>query len=876
MITQDKEKGIALLFSLGILSLLLILAVSFTATCLVEVKNAENNAFRASARMLAESTINKVAGLMQSYDNVLCSYTASGSNQGHSDWIYKLGTDEIFTWDNSYASSINWEYLIASDGTNNKIIGRYAYVVMPGGGVDPGTLIKAGVDEATLDVEQRPGVEMNEINIRAIDPTYITGAIAGKMNYTGTGSGLFTGNWLSFNNMFSVLGLGASHANVRNLFRDVFVIDAVQEPECFWLDEPSSTVGTTPGVIDVDLSNDSVNELYHRFNLARTGASVPNWNTITVNNILGISPAFPSASDEFDRSDPNYDGYCIPWISNWTDLSGGWSNAQTKAKQIAANIIDYCDYAGASSPYNEKATSDWGGDEAVPPTYVGNDLVPYINEIQVRLAAMPIAYNAGTDTYSWGNGDMRFKIEIHNMYTETLKLPSLKIRYHATINVKVGGIVRGTKTMGPATLTPSFAAGDLAGNSYKISNITSASVTFNMPAPKSVTGLGPGLSKEVEAIIHDLKIYVTPAGGAANDIQDYAFICNNYLIDNIETPPGPGAFRHKFFRINDPRHNQFPTLWIASDSGSLDVNSYLTGGTNPECRPALSGDEDNIGGGDEARDISTGYIRNAPMQSPWELGTIHRAANWETINLKTFNTTVGSNKTGGGGSYATGDANILDQIKISSANTSPKKLPIKTQEKKILTALFRNIVVDNTYANPGATSITKKVRAGEAEALATEVLKSNASFVNRGALASVTALSSSSFQNYGTAGISLNKDSMKEEIIGKTVNLTTAYQSDYFSVIVMAQSIKDIGGGVSINKDINFDGQIATFTESGRDLDGDNFTNTPNISETISNCQFGIYDRFADAILSTQKMSAQIYRNPATKKCKIIRKEFFD
>lgn len=36
----------------------------------------------------------------------------------------------------------------------------------------------------------------------------------------------------------------------------------------------------------------------------------------------------------------------------------------------------------------------------------------------------------------------------------------------------------------------------------------------------------------------------------------------------------------------------------------------------------------------DSKHLSTAYIRNAPMQSLWELGVIHRGAAWQTLNLK--------------------------------------------------------------------------------------------------------------------------------------------------------------------------------------------------------------------------------------------------
>ena len=50
--------------------------------------------------------------------------------------------------------------------------------------------------------------------------------------------------------------------------------------------------------------------------------------------------------------------------------------------------------------------------------------------------------------------------------------------------------------------------------------------------------------------------------------------------------------------------------------------------------PEKNVDSNGPAWGDATNHLSTAYIRNAPMQSLWELGVIHRGAAWQTLNLK--------------------------------------------------------------------------------------------------------------------------------------------------------------------------------------------------------------------------------------------------
>ena len=139
--SRNGEKGIALLFTLGMLTVLLVLALGFATTSITQRRSAATNTQGTVARLLAESTLERVMGSLQFYDNsrLPCSYSnavthplAPTDNHEQHDWLYKLQTDETtsapLTWKNEY-SDISWEYITVNDGVNNRIIGRVAYVI---------------------------------------------------------------------------------------------------------------------------------------------------------------------------------------------------------------------------------------------------------------------------------------------------------------------------------------------------------------------------------------------------------------------------------------------------------------------------------------------------------------------------------------------------------------------------------------------------------------------------------------------------------------------------------------------------------------------------------------------------------------------------
>ena len=62
-----KESGVALLFALGILSLLLVLGLAFASNALLAQKVAANNSNRSQAKLLAQSAISRITIAMMYY-----------------------------------------------------------------------------------------------------------------------------------------------------------------------------------------------------------------------------------------------------------------------------------------------------------------------------------------------------------------------------------------------------------------------------------------------------------------------------------------------------------------------------------------------------------------------------------------------------------------------------------------------------------------------------------------------------------------------------------------------------------------------------------------------------------------------------------------
>ena len=148
-----REHGMALLFTLCILSMALITAMIFSSISSTSRKVAAAYVDSSSARILADGAVTRaMLALMQS-DNA--SYACSNyktcapngiPNDYSSDWIWKLEKTGVFSFNDGplrFSKSVyydrddsrcpSWEYVygkVYGDTTNERILGRYAYVAI--------------------------------------------------------------------------------------------------------------------------------------------------------------------------------------------------------------------------------------------------------------------------------------------------------------------------------------------------------------------------------------------------------------------------------------------------------------------------------------------------------------------------------------------------------------------------------------------------------------------------------------------------------------------------------------------------------------------------------------------------------------------------
>lgn len=272
--------------------------------------------------------------------------------------------------------------------------------------------------------------------------------------------------------------------------------------------------------------------------------------------------------------------------------------------------------------------------------------------------------------------------------------------------------------------------------------------------------------------------------------------------------------------------------------------------------------------------LSTAFIRNAPMMSPWEIGFIHRGIRWQTLNIKNACDPDDNSKSvaltghrpvsgwgNPGTSYEGGDGGILDQIKMTEQCATYGKINInklrddypeyEELDKEIIRALFSNISrgqsVLNFYTNskrdaatdnfPEANDNGIAITYGDTGSIADNIVAARSTLPGAGN----RATSRAQFLDYTNGSCDLSNaftgtngatDAAQEEVIGKTINLLNAEPStpNQIQMVIVAQSIRDVGGT-----------QYRKVTDPGV-YSGSGVNTDAATGSIYKNCSFGQFD----------------------------------
>lgn len=420
-VAKNNESGVALLFALGILSLLLVLGLAFASNALLAQKVAHNNSSRSQAKQFALSAVNRIAisimylqsklpssAILEDYSDVYSSGMdgKDENNKTYADGLFSK-EDSLLTPpasaspdkpDDSTYQKPKWTFIFDKPKgvTGRKIIGRIAYqqVVSSKGlskitldSVLRGVYAQSSHASGTPAVNHEPwntrwGKTISELNLnkttplddwyhKALDETDLK-----EDSYSSISS-----FFLAYKNEY----FNDANADKKKAFIERWFTDGTEpvEPEFY---RYKISAGTTSEEF----------KLYHRFNLGdltdcyleddiwydrfRNDTSITlNKNSADILDKLAHDGVEFKTTDELTPADTG-----IPFLKQIANERGTFSTLEARRKQIAANLNDYCD--SDSKPTSDVDATNWSVDEdKEEPTFTGNERTPYIYELGYKL-----------------------------------------------------------------------------------------------------------------------------------------------------------------------------------------------------------------------------------------------------------------------------------------------------------------------------------------------------------------------------------------------------------------------------------------------------------------------------------------------------------
>lgn len=790
-----NQRGVALIFTLGILGLLTVMALGFASTAMLNQKIASNSAGASSARMLAQVGVQRALTAVALYtadaannavgfSDIFSREYGSGKtgNQNTCDFIWKLTTkiNDIPLYelpvDYDNKSGVTWQYVTdPSDTTNNTLIGRYAYVVVPYyGALDPSVNYGQSFTDSTANPDNKLftvyNIDMDKGISKGLKDTFgITslektdGAIKTSLNTDVYGKRfydlsdyvkriLYDKSWgeaTGFENMLKRMKL-------FYYLKNIFAINPYAYPEAYWID--CDKTGS-----DQKRASD---HYLHRLSL---DALVTDWEGVSDGNYASKIDSLTNADNitslQYSSTAPGVSP--LPWLAAWqgpesSDLESANWTADLQKKQIAANLIQY--NLGADKPsVSNVATNAFSDTDVKGPEleYLGIGRHPYINEIGVE------AYVAGESNLTGAADEdktltytlkpfLSFSAELINMYTADYTAEQLS-RYKLYFYGRFSFTCRKTPG-GTDLITWSTGESGESNSSILLGSVSPGAFSngyTQMTFDYTNSILSDGVKTKLES--PDLTGTLTiPAGTDTTDYQSkyliitgmnlqitkVVLVADSTLIRDYampeaastgETPVGemvvltdsPNHYV-KSYQTADPRLNHYPTDWKKGEK-------YNTTAAYGEA-PALTGDftEVTIGTKNKPLDAYTGkfngtdydketvteiactgtatgrlssaMIRHGKMRSLAELGLIHRASPFQTLNLKKARYIKRDTelKKAGGASYKEGDANILDQLKLRGNDVMKQygKVNINTASHETLQTLFNSVPYQKLVDSP--------------------------------------------------------------------------------------------------------------------------------------------------------------------------------
>lgn len=620
---NQREKGVALLFSLGILGLMTVLALTFASVSMTSQQTAKNATNKASARFLASSIPAHIASLLYQEDYFTAAntperahmplYSKTQSGTKSYDWIWKLAIRDASLKSAIYEMDVpnydtpeqnpTWQYISRKEDGEDKIVARIAYVAVPS---------EALIDlNSTLLMEDGTGATYSKRGISIcgeLEPTVLFNQTPKETGGDDTfhfkeseaKTGASQDRFTSYDEIQRYIAGGLA-ANVLKSFNRRFVRafapNSVRYPEVF----------TLPGTTEV----------YHRIDLVQLSKKIAvltenSKRQDALNSILSDTgksmlisnlkeSPFSEANSPFrisngESGEGTFAYPQIPWFREFnTTVLSGFADSETKRNQIVANFLDFftpvINGSTKIAPTSDIDPNSWSVDGSNTPKYTGLKKTPYICGFGAVIQAVA-TYGKGEEEGADADGNKLYKYkidltadvdlctEVINMYTNMEDTNSLEIVVGGSMTLEgtLGGAAFSSQiTLNPANVkvTPKSTEVDTQTSrryivqTLEVDAIPNLSGSYVQKDGSLYTSENVELPEDAKPNLKITAIKLQPRIILKwNDLPvDFADLSTTDAVTFSTTAEetGPQLNGPIFFaaarRVSDPRHNLVPSAW---------------------------------------------------------------------------------------------------------------------------------------------------------------------------------------------------------------------------------------------------------------------------------------------------------------------------
>ena len=845
-VRNRREHGMALLFTLCILSMALITAMIFSSNASTDRKVASAYIDTSAARILADGTVSRaVLALMSSNASYACSNylkdpptngSGNTADEYASDWIWKIEKPGMFSfnegplrysnkyYDRQDTRCPSWEYVYyhAPDGTD-RIYGRYAYVAIgQNDQLNPNAIgkrngsVQPGYDDSIR--QKRLGRWTCEPEFIFMDKNNLWGENGNIVTPQKISNARPTAGWNDMDVFFTDVASSADK-HLRMMVDQYFTVSGEEEYNKF------NTRGDL--IKNFTVAPSGSNEQF-RFPLIRN-----DWNSITVDQVKSAIPYFRDS-----RS--------------------------SEVNQTIANLINY------NANFNRAPVTDVANWTTGEPSYTGNKCTPYLNEvggevevggnIGIRMNDRVINENGDWEYYVWYTDctyshTFTLRIETANMYGIAARGVSAPIPFgtvsYEYLNPENGHWIPqeftfdANNTKWDTTFTDSGSAfyhvyGYIIDSGPVGSVTTPKRGPYTRPMGHESDFYDYLKVRNVRVKLDRVLLRDSSGQNADLSLMNTQLSSGNgfTVVNGEHVVAGAGDYSKRGYfdtQVNDPRCNLGRNEWSSpqnnehwSDNFGMCNTTVNYNSNDPtKCDPGEPGDPAGADGAGNGT-VSTAYIAHEPMVSLWELGVIHRGRPWQTINLKC----APDGKSAGSvmADYSAGDGHLLDQVSLVRQEDERATVLGMINlncvadlgsggSPFVFKSLFTNFPIYGSIQNMRNGSSTGTVRGkavnstdSEADRYAEDLVDSVTYAIKNGNQPRRTAIfpgSASSGSHSGRLFPTNGSDAQREEVVCRVVNILKwgRQQTRRATVLVLAQTIQDVGG-VTLERNLPNDDSV--------------------------------------------------------------------